>query len=73
MGLIALVKIKPNLMINSFKLFGFRRKSVGFCSVEGFLGYMARAAEVKKGKDRAGNSSFLASRKSLKEFDYTYF
>lgn len=55
--------------MNSFKLFGFKRKLKVFCPVEGFFEFHSSATEGKKGKKRAKNSNFLATLKSLNEFN----
>ncbi len=47
--------------LNSFKLFGFKRKLEGFSSVEGFFELHSRATEGKKYKNWAENSNFLAN------------
>ena len=56
--------------MNSFELFGFRRKLRIFCSVEGFFELHSRATEGKKDKNRAKNDNFSANRKSSNEFNY---
>ncbi len=47
--------------LDPFKLFGFKRESVVFCSVEKLHG--KAPTEVKKDKNRAGKGNFPASRK----------
>ena len=54
--------------MNSFKLFGFKRKLGIFCSVEDFFKLHSRATEGKKDKIRAKKNNFLANQKSLNEF-----
>ncbi|MDO5968510.1 hypothetical protein Q4Q35_01705 [Flavivirga aquimarina] len=47
--------------MNSFKLFGFKRKLEVSSSVEGFFELHSRATEGKKDKNRIENSNFLAN------------
>jgi len=47
--------------VNSFKLFGFKRKSKVFGFVEGFFELHSIATEGKKDKNRAENNDFLAN------------
>ncbi|QMU64063.1 MAG: hypothetical protein GKR88_16175 [Flavobacteriaceae bacterium] len=47
--------------MNSFKLFGFKRKLEVFRAVEGFFELHSSATEGKKDKNRAENSNFLAN------------
>ncbi|QMU64536.1 MAG: hypothetical protein GKR88_09750 [Flavobacteriaceae bacterium] len=53
--------------MNSFKLFGFKRKLEVFSSVEGFFELHSSATEGKKDKNRAKNSNFLANQKRFLE------
>jgi hypothetical protein len=46
--------------LNSFKLFEFKRKLKDFNSVEDFFELHNSVMERKKGKNRVGNSNFLA-------------
>ncbi len=55
--------------MNSFKLFGLRRKLDIFCPVEGFFKLHSWATEGKKDKKWAEKDNFLANRKSLNEFN----
>ncbi len=56
-----------NLM-NSFKLFEFKRTLEVFRYVESFFELHSSTTERKKDKNRAKNSNFLANSKSLNEF-----
>ncbi len=47
--------------MNSFKLFGCKRKLEVFRAVEGFFELHSSATEGKKDKNRAENSNFLAN------------
>ncbi|WP_303318366.1 hypothetical protein Q4Q34_10305 [Flavivirga abyssicola] len=47
--------------MNSFSLFGFKRKLEVFASVEDFFELHSRATGGKKDKNRAENSNFLAN------------
>ncbi|MDO5971826.1 hypothetical protein Q4Q35_18645 [Flavivirga aquimarina] len=47
--------------MNSFKLFGFKRKLEVFSSVEGFFELHSRVTEGKKDKNRVENNNFLAN------------
>ncbi len=47
--------------MNSFKLFGFKRKLEVFSFVEDFFKLHSSATEGKKDKNRAENSNFLAN------------
>ncbi len=47
--------------MNSFKLFGLKRKLGVFCLVKGFFELHSRATEVKKDKKWAKNNNFLAN------------
>ncbi|WP_170179701.1 hypothetical protein [Flavivirga rizhaonensis] len=49
------------LVLNSFRLFGFKRKLEVFAYVEDFFELHSRATEGKKDKNRAENSNFLAN------------
>ncbi|WP_337992825.1 GIY-YIG nuclease family protein [Flavivirga sp. 57AJ16] len=48
-------------LMNSFRLFGFKRKLEVFGSVEDFFELHSRATEEKKDKSRVENSHFLAN------------
>ncbi len=47
--------------MNSFKLFGFRRKLAVLSSVDSFFEFHSSATERKKGKNRPEKSNFLAN------------
>lgn len=47
--------------MNSFKLFGFKRKLEVFSSIKSFFELHSIATEQKKDKNRAKNSNFLAN------------
>ena len=47
--------------MNSFKLFGCKRKLDVFSFVEGFFEFHSRAMEGEKDKIRAKNNNFLAN------------
>ncbi|MDO5986977.1 hypothetical protein Q4Q39_06105 [Flavivirga amylovorans] len=47
--------------MNSFRLFGFKRKLEVFDYVEDFFSLHSRATQGKKDKNRAENSHFLAN------------
>ena len=47
--------------MNSFKLFGFKRKLDIFSFDKGFFEFHSRATERKKDKIRAKNNNFLAN------------
>ncbi|QMU65384.1 MAG: hypothetical protein GKR88_14530 [Flavobacteriaceae bacterium] len=47
--------------MNSFKLFGCKRKLEVFRAVEGFFELHSSVTEGKKDKNRAENSNFLAN------------
>ncbi|MDO5977283.1 hypothetical protein [Flavivirga spongiicola] len=47
--------------MNSFRLFGFKRKLEIFVSVEDFFELHSRATEGKKDKNRVKNNNFLAN------------
>ncbi|HET8736062.1 MAG TPA: hypothetical protein VFM69_05665, partial [Pricia sp.] len=47
--------------MNSFRLFGLKRKSVIFCPIEGFFELHSRATEGKKDKKRVKKGDFLAN------------
>ncbi len=49
------------MILNSFKLFGFKRKLEVFSSVEGFFKLHSSATEGEKDKNRAKNRNFLAN------------
>ncbi len=55
-------------MLNSFKLFALKRKSVILCPVEGFFELHSRATEGEKDKKWVQKGDFLANGKSLNEF-----
>jgi hypothetical protein len=48
-------------LLNSFKLFGFKRKLKVFSLVEVFFELHSTATERKKEKNRAENDDFLAN------------
>ncbi len=52
---------KHSITLNSFKLFGFKRKLEVFRAVEGFFELHSSTTEGKKDKNRAENSNFLAN------------
>jgi len=47
--------------VNSFKLFGLKRKLDIFCPIEDFFELHSRATEGKKGKKRVKKGNFLAN------------
>jgi len=47
--------------MNSFKLFGLKRKLAILCHVEDFLELHSRAKEGKKDKNRVQKGNFLAN------------
>ena len=47
--------------MNSFRVFGFKRKLEVFSSVEDFFELHSRATEGKKDKSRVESSNFLAN------------
>ncbi|MDO5989600.1 hypothetical protein Q4Q39_19520 [Flavivirga amylovorans] len=47
--------------MNSFRLFGFKRKLEILAYVEDFFELHSRDTKGKKGKNRAENSNFLAN------------
>ena len=47
--------------MNSFKLFGLKRKLGVFCHIEGFFELHSRAMEGKKDKNRVQKDNFLAN------------
>ncbi len=47
--------------MNSFKLFGLKRKLGVFYPIEGFFGLHSRAMEGKKDKNRVQKDNFLAN------------
>jgi hypothetical protein len=47
--------------MNTFKLFGFKRRLEVFSSVEGFFKLHSSAMEGEKDKNKAENSNFLAN------------
>jgi len=49
------------LIMNSFKLFGLKRKLGVFYPIEGFFGLHSRAMEGKKDKNRVQKDNFLAN------------
>ncbi|MDO5987566.1 hypothetical protein Q4Q39_09170 [Flavivirga amylovorans] len=49
------------MTLNSFRLFGFKRKLEVFAYVEDFFELHSRATEGKKDKNSAENSHFLAN------------
>ena len=51
----------PHYILNSFKLFGFKRELEIFSSVGGFFELYSRATEGKKDKKRIENGNFLAN------------
>lgn len=51
--------------MNSFKLFGFKRKLEVLSPIEHFFEFHSSVTERKK----AENSNFLANKKSLNEFN----
>ncbi|PIF00635.1 MAG: hypothetical protein CR994_04555 [Maribacter sp.] len=51
--------------MNSFKLFGFKRKSVVFCSVEGFLSYGS-----EKRQEQGRKWQFSGKPKKFKRIHY---
>ena len=57
------------LIMNSFTLFGCKRKLEVFIFVEGFFEFHSRAMEGEKDKIRAKNNNFLANLKSVNEFN----
>ena len=56
-------------IMNSFKLFGFKRKLDVFSFVEDYFEFHSRATEGEKGKIRPKKNNFLANPKSLNEFN----
>ena len=50
-----------DIILNSFKLFGLKRKLDVFCPIEAFFELHSRATEGKKGKKWAEKSNFLAN------------
>lgn len=55
--------------MNSFKLFGFKRKLDIFYADEDFFELHSIATERKKDKNSVKKSNFLANRKSVNEFN----
>ncbi len=53
-----LVLLDLFLRMNSFRLFGLKRKSSNFCSVDGFIELRSRATEGKKDKNRVKKEDF---------------
>ena len=56
------------LIVNSFKLLGFKRKLGIFISVESFLEFHSSATKREKGENRDKKNNFLANQNSLNEF-----
>jgi len=54
--------------LDSFKLFGLKRKLDIFCPIEEFFELHSSATEGKKDKKWVKKSNFLANRKSLNGF-----